>query len=66
MLKLKVVEKLKSMGKTKYWLYNQMNMSYQNFSRMINNETKAIKYDNLELLCTILECTPNDIIEIIE
>ena len=66
MLKLKVVERLKSMGKTKYWLYNQMNMSYQNFSRMINNETKAIKYDNLELLCTILECTPNDIIEIIE
>lgn len=66
MLKLKVVEKLKSMGKTKYWLYSQMNMSYQNFSRMINNETKAIKYDNLELLCTILECTPNDIIEIIE
>ena len=66
MLRLRVKEILKSKGKTKYWLYNQMNLSYQNFNRMINNETKAIKYENIELLCEILECTPNDIFEIVE
>ena len=61
MMKLRVLDILNEKGKTKYWLYNQMNLSYQNFNRMVNNETKAIKYDNIELLCEILECTPNDL-----
>ena len=60
-MKLRVLDILNEKGKTKYWLYNQMNLSYQNFNRMVNNETKAIKYDNIELLCEILECTPNDL-----
>jgi len=64
MLRLRVLDILKEKGKTKYWLYNQMNLSYQNFSKMVNNETKGMKYDNLELLCEILDCTPNDLFEI--
>lgn len=62
-MRLKVLEILERKGKTKYWLYKQMGMSYQNFSRMVNNETKSIKFDNLEALCQILQCTPNDIFE---
>ena len=61
MIKLRILDILKEKNKSKYWLYNQMNLSYQNFNRMINNETKAIKYENLELLCEILECSPNDL-----
>ena len=64
MVKLRVLKILKEKNKTKYWLYNQMNMSYQNFNRMVNNETVSIKYTNLELLCEILECTPADLFEI--
>lgn len=64
MIKLRVLEILKEKGKTKYWLYNQMNLSYQNFNKMVNNETKGMKYENLELLCELLECTPNDIFEL--
>jgi len=36
-----------------------MNLSYQNFSKMFNNETKGIKFENIELLCEILDCTPS-------
>lgn len=61
MLKLCVLEKLDQMGKTKYWLYKQMGMSYQNFSRMVNGETRSIKFSNLELLCNILDCDPGDL-----
>lgn len=64
MLRLNVLDILKEKGKTKYWLYNQMNLSYQNFNKMVNNETKGIKFENLELLCEILECTSNDLFEI--
>ncbi|MEG0832865.1 MAG: helix-turn-helix transcriptional regulator [Oscillospiraceae bacterium] len=61
MVSLNVLTLLTKTGKTKYWLYKQLNMSYQNFSRMINNETKSIKYENIEILCQLLECTPNEL-----
>lgn len=61
MLKLRVSEILREKGKTNYWLYKQMGMSYQNFTKMLNNQTKSIQYSNIEALCVILECQPNDL-----
>ncbi len=61
MIKLRVSEILKEKEKTNYWLYKQMGMSYQNFMKMINNKTKSIQYANIEALCVILECEPNDL-----
>ena len=66
MIKLRVLELLEKNQKTKYWLYKQLGMSYQNFSRMVNNQTKSIRYDNIEAPCLLLDCTPNDLFEIIE
>lgn len=66
MIKLNVLALLEQRGHTKYWLYKQMGMSYQNFSRMVNNETKSIRYENIETLCLLLECTPNDLFLITE
>ena len=64
MVKLNVLELLEKNGKTKYWLYKQLGMSYQNFNKMVNNQTSGIKFENLEALCDILECTPNDLFQI--
>ncbi len=64
MIKLAVLPLLEARGRTKYWLYKRLGMSYQNFSRMINNETQSIKYERIEALCQILECTPNDLFQI--
>ncbi|MBE6730853.1 MAG: helix-turn-helix transcriptional regulator [Ruminococcaceae bacterium] len=64
MIKLKVLELLEKNGRTKYWLYKQLGMSYQNYSKMINNETKSIRYENIETICLLLNCTPNDLFEI--
>ena len=61
MLKLDVCNILEARGKTRYWLYKQMGMSYQNFNKMINNQTQSIRYENIEALCQILECTPNEL-----
>lgn len=61
MIKLDVLNLLEKNGKTKYWLYKQLGMSYQNFSRMINNETKSIQYENIDTLCQIFNCTPNEL-----
>lgn len=64
MTKLAVLKLLEQRGKTKYWLYKQLGMSYQNFNRMANNQTKSIRYEMIETLCQILDCTPNDLFEI--
>ena len=61
MIKLDVLSLLEKNGKTKYWLYKQLGMSYQNFSRMVNNETKSIQYENIDALCQIFNCTPNEL-----
>ncbi|HIQ61092.1 MAG TPA: helix-turn-helix transcriptional regulator [Candidatus Enterenecus faecium] len=66
MIKLDVLRLLEEQGRTKYWLYKQLGMSYQNFNRMVNNETKSIRYENIETMCLLLNCTPNDLFVITE
>lgn len=62
MVKLNALELLEKEGKTKYWLYKQLGMSYQNFNKMINNETKSIQYEMVDAMCNIFNCTPNDLL----
>ena len=64
MIKLNVLSLLEKKGKTKYWLYKQLGMSYQNFNKMINNETLSIKYSYIENICLLLDCTPNELFTI--
>ena len=64
MIRLRLIELLEKRGKTKYWLYKQMGTSYHALDKMIKNKTKMIKFSNIEALCNILECDPNDLFEI--
>ena len=59
----RIDEILKEKGKTRYWLYMQLGLSYQNFKRILENQTSSIKFENLKTICDILECTPNDLFE---
>lgn len=65
MIELNVLELLKQKGKSKYWLFNELNnfapISYTNFNNLVSNKTRSIKYDNIDKLCKILECDPNDL-----
>ena len=62
-MKLRILEILQEKWKTKYWLNMQLGLSFQNFNNMVYNKTKSIKFENLEALCDVLECTPNDLFE---
>lgn len=61
MIKLNIAKFLEEKGKTRYWLAKQMGIGYGNLTKMINNETKMIMFKNIEALCRILECTPNEL-----
>lgn len=63
MVRLRALDILNERGKSKYWLYKQLGMSYQNFNKMINNETKSIQYENIDAMCHIFEITPNELFE---
>lgn len=61
MLRLNILALLQERGRTKYWLNKQLGMSYTNFNRMVNNQTKSIQYKHVEIMCNLLDCTPNDL-----
>lgn len=66
MVRLRVLEILEEQGHTKYWLFKQMDLSYQNFNRMIKNETRSIRFENLDILSNILNCPVGDLFEKID
>jgi len=66
MLRLRILDILNEQHHTKYWLYKQMDLSYQNFNRMITNQTSSIRFDNLEKLSKILNCSIDELFEVIE
>ena len=66
MVKLRILELLESQNHTKYWLFKQLDLSYQNFNRMVNNETSSIRFENLDKLSTILNCPVGDLFEKVE
>ena len=66
MVKLRILEILESQNHTKYWLFKQLDLSYQNFNRMVNNETSSIRFENLDKLSTILSCPVGDLFEKVE
>lgn len=61
MITLKINEILEQQGKTSYWLAKQTGISQNNMLNICNG-TKSIRFDTLEKICKVLECTPNDII----
>ena len=66
MLRLRILEILAEQNHTKYWLYKQMDMSYQNFNRIVNNETSSIRFDNLEKISKLLNVPVGELFEHID
>ena len=61
MVRLRILEILEEQNHTKYWLFKQMDLSYQNFNRMVMNETRSIRFENLDILSDILNENLNKI-----
>lgn len=52
---------LESKGKTRYWLSKETGITYQNIKKLADNKTNSIKFELIENICNVLECTPNDL-----
>ncbi len=60
----KIDQILQSQEKTVYWLSKQANISYNNLSKIVNNETNSIRFDKLIDIMNALNI--DDISEIME
>ena len=47
MVRLRVLDILKEQNHSKYWLYKQMELSYQNFNRMVQNALRRYSDDEI-------------------
>lgn len=65
MIKLNITELLKKNSKTKYWLCQRMNITSRNLNRIINGYTTSISFKYIEEFCKYLNCSPGELIEII-
>ena len=63
-MKLKIKQILESKEKSVYWLRNATGISHKAIYDMVNGKTKSISFDNIEKICTALDCTPSDLFEI--
>lgn len=63
MLRLRILEILQEQNHTKYWLYKQLDMSYQNFNRIVNNETTSIRFEILDKISKTLAVPVGELFE---
>lgn len=63
MLRFRIMEILQEQGRTKWWLYKHMNMSYTNFDNLVRNRTRSIRFDTLEKLQKALGCSMDSLFE---
>ena len=66
MIIININELLKKNNKTKYWLCKNMNITSRNLNRIINGNTTSISFKYIEDFCKLLNCTPGELITIVD
>ena len=61
MIKMNVQKLLDEKKKTRYWLVKQMDSNYATINRLCDNESFSLYLETIEKLCTVLDCSPNDL-----
>lgn len=64
MVHFNIEKLLKRKNRSKYWLYQNMNITTRNLNRVIRGETSSISFKYIEDLCKYLECTVGELIDI--
>ncbi len=61
MVKMNVQELLNEKNKTRYWLVKEMQTTYKTVNKICDNTLTGLQLETIGKLCTILNCTPNDL-----
>ena len=64
MVKVNIEELLRKNNRSKYWLCNQMNITFYNLNQIIIGSPKSISFRYIEEFCKQLNCTPSELFTI--
>ena len=64
MVKVNIEELLRKNNRSKYWLCNQMNITFYNLNQIIIGSTKSISFRYIEEFCKHLNGTPSELFTI--
>jgi putative transcriptional regulator len=65
-IKLRIEELLEERGHTLYWLAKESGVDYQGLYRFKTGKAHGIRFNALEGICKALECTPGDLIVLVD
>lgn len=60
-MKINIDEILKQRNQSRYWLAKETGITYPNITNLCNGKTSSIKFEMIDKICRVLQCTPNDI-----
>ncbi|WP_315675163.1 helix-turn-helix transcriptional regulator [Clostridium sp. 19966] len=66
MIRVNIDKILEQKNKTAFWLSKETKIGYNNLKKLVDNNTNAIKFENLETICDVLEVNLSDVLEIIK
>ncbi|MCB2299613.1 helix-turn-helix transcriptional regulator [Clostridium tagluense] len=66
MIRVNINKILEQKNKTAFWLSKETKIGYNNLKKLVDNETNAVKFENLEIIADVLECKIEDILEIVK
>lgn len=61
-MKINIKDRLEQLGMSRYELAKRVGVTYPTITSIYNGESSSIKFEILESICRVLECTPNDIV----
>lgn len=53
-------------GRSLYWLSQETGIRWATLSAMANGKAQRLNLEDLELICTVLECKPGDLLVLVE
>lgn len=60
-MKLNIKQLMDEKKISRYEMSQKIGVTYPTMTNLYNGTSSNIRLDNLEMICKILECTPNDI-----
>lgn len=61
-MKLSIKQKLNEKNMSRYELAKRIGVTYPTIDKIYKGESTSIKFEILQELCKVLDCTPNDIL----
>ena len=53
-------------GRSLYWLSQQTGIRWATLAAMANGKAQRLNIDDLDMICTALECKPGDLLVLVE